>query len=682
MLGRGLILVACGFAAYASVAAPASMRRLDGRWTVARPELLDSARRAVVAVAASFTLASLLLWWALFTRDFSIAYVAEVSSRATQPWYTFSAFWSSMDGSLLLWCWMLALYAAIFAGARRPATEPFLGWGIPVVGVTILTFGLVTALASNPFTPSEVVPADGRGLNPLLQSPGMVIHPPLLYLGFTGLSVPLAIAVAALVTRCTGAEWLRVARTWVLTPWLFLGAGMVLGGAWAYTELGWGGYWAWDPVENAALLPWLAATAFLHSSVVQERRGMLRVWNIFLVLAAADLAVFGTFLTRSGLLSSVHTFAESPIGRWFFLFLAAQTLVGFGLLVWRLPHLRTEHHLDSPVSRESAFLVNNLLFVGATVVILWGTILPLITEALTGERLAVGPPFFNRIMAPLGCLLLILAAIGPVVPWRRGSLRAIANRLKGPAAVASGVTLPLGVALRSVAFAAVVWVAVLLAAASLAEIARGVRTRRATGAPSPVRSAFRTSPRRYGGYLVHLGIAVMTVGFAGNVFHSQTEVAAFPGDRFTFAGFEFQHRELQRSVVPDKDVNLAVLDVSRGGRRLATLRPQLNMHPNFDQPQSEIAIRTTPLSDLYVILAGTRADDDGGTPCTLSRATECGRVVYRIHLNPLVFWVWAGAAMSVIGSVVALVAGRRRPPAPQRPRIPAPAQEATPAWTS
>jgi cytochrome c-type biogenesis protein CcmF len=659
MLGRGLLVSALGFAAYASFAAPMATRRDgSGGRVVVRPELLDSARRAIVASAVAIAGSAVLLWFAFFTRDFSIAYVAENTNRTAAPWYTFSALWAGMSGSLLLWCLILGVFAAVFAGRRAPQREPFVAWSIPVLGTALVFFLAITAGPENPFARVEVIAPDGRGLNPLLHSPGMIIHPPMLYTGLVSLTVPFAITVAALVSGRTGADWIALVRRWMLVPFLALGAGLVLGGAWAYTELGWGGYWGWDAVENAALLPWLAVAAFIHSAMVQERRGMLKVWNAFLVTAAAVLATFGTFLTRSGLLSSVHTFAESPVGRYFFVFLGLQTLVGLGLLAWRLPMLRAPARIDAAVSKETAFLANNLLFIAAVFVVLWGTVLPLLSEAIWGTQLAVGPPFFNRVMAPLGAALLLLATVGTVVPWRRGSAGAIAARLVRPAiaaTVAAAIALVLS---RRAALAGVVWVAALLAATSVFETIRGVRG----GASPPVvdgarrariADVYARNPRRYGGYLVHLGVAVMVIGFAGSIARTQTEVAAEPGDTWRFGGYTFEFRRLDRFQAPDKDVNLAVLGLSRNGRHVATLRPQLNLHLNWDQPQSEIAIRTTPAADLYVVLAGS---DD-----------QTGDAIFRIHRNPLVFWVWIGSIIAMAGGLIAALGGRRGRPPAQRP---------------
>jgi cytochrome c-type biogenesis protein CcmF len=645
MLGRGLLGVAIAFAAYALIAAPASLRRdASGAWIVARPDLLSSARRAVLAMALSTAGAAATLWFAFFTRDFS-----------TQPWYTFSALWSGMAGSLLLWSVVGAVFAAAFVAPRRAGRtsdrEPFVAWAIPVLCATELFYLAITFGPENPFAASDIVPFDGRGMNPLLHSPGMMIHPPMLYSGLVGLSVPFAIAVSALINKRTGTDWIRVVRRWTLVPWLMLGTGLVLGGAWAYTELGWGGYWGWDPVENAAFMPFLAATAFLHSAMVQERRGMLKIWNVFLVTTAAALATFGAFLTRSGLLSSVHTFAESPIGKWFFVFLAIQAIGGLSLLVWRLPHLRSEGAFGSAVSKEATFLVNNLVFIGACAVVLWGTVLPLASEAITGEQLAVGPPFFNRVFAPIGALLLLLASFGTVVPWRRGSFRSVAMRLRMPAAFATIASLGVLAATRLPALAGVVWLCALLAATSVAEIARATRAHKRLADTSTVgaaRGLFTRNPRRYGGYVVHLGVAIMVVGFAGSIGRTQTEVAVSVGERFTFAGYDFTFERLERSSPADKDVNLAVLTLSRDGEDVTTLRPQLNFHRNWEQPQSEIAIRSTPLADVYVILAGTSGSDEA---------------VFRIHHNPLVEWVWAGAAVSVLGGLVALLVRGKRTPA-------------------
>ncbi len=658
MLGRGLLGAAIVFAGYALVAAPASIRRdrTSGTWVVARPELLASARRALVAVAVALVLASGRLWYAFFTRDFSIDYVALNTSRSAAPWYTFSAFWAGMAGSLLLWGLVLSVYAAVFvARSSRTEREPFVPLAIPVLAGAELFYLALVFGPENPFRATDVVPFDGRGLNPLLHSPGMLIHPPMLYAGLIGLIVPFAVAVSALITDRTDARWIRVVRRWTLVPWLALGCGLVLGGAWAYTELGWGGYWGWDPVENAAFMPWLVATAFLHSAMVQERRGMLKVWNVFLVTAAASLATFGAFLTRSGLLSSVHTFAESPIGKWFFVFLAVQAVGGGALLVWRLPQLRAPTTFGSVVSKEATFLLNNLVFVCAAAVVGFGTVLPLATEAFFGEQRAVGPPFFNRVFAPIAALLLLLSSFGTVVAWNRGSLARVASRLAWPAVLATVVAGAVLVVSRRGSFAGVVWLAILLAATSVAEIARAVRTR-------GTRDTLRANPRRYGGYVVHLGVAIMIVGFAGSLGRTQTEVVARPGDSFTFAGYTFAYQRLERSAAPDKDVNLAVVELRRGGRTVSTLRPQLNFHRNWDQPQSEIAIRTSPTRDVYVILAGIDDAADGVSE---------GEAVFRVHDNPLVVWVWTGALVSLLGGLLALLVRPRgqAQPEPVGPQV-------------
>ncbi len=642
MLGRGLLGLAIAFAVYAGVTAPLSQR-------LRRPEMLQSARRALIAVFVCVAGASGLLWWALFTRDFSFEYVALSTSRSAAPWYTFSAFWSGMAGSLLLWSLILSTYGAVFAWRRTKEREPFVPWAIPVLAGAELFYLALAVGPINPFARGDVIPAEGRGLNPLLHSPGMLIHPPMLYTGLIGMIVPFALVVSALINRRTGAEWIRVTRVWALVPFLALGSGLVLGGAWAYTELGWGGYWGWDPVENAAFMPWLVCTAFLHSAMVQERRGNLKIWNVFLVTLAASLATFGAFLTRSGLLSSVHTFAESPIGKWFFVFLAIQALGGLSLLVWRLPDLRGQSPLGSPVSKEATFLVNNLVFVGAAAVVLVGTILPLISEAISGQQLAVGPPFFNRVLSPIGAVLLLLSTIGTVVPWRRGNVGRIARRLAVPASVAVVVALFVFVVMHRLEIAGVACVAALLAATSVTEIVRATRARsRLAGLPTfaAARGLIARNPRRYGGYVVHLGVAIMVVGFAGSIGRVQTEVSSKPGQSFTFAGTTYRYERLERSSAPDKDVNLAVLGVYKGTRRVATLRPQLNFHRNWEQPQSEIAIRTTPAADLYVIFAGVD-----------ERTSES---IFRVHRNPLVFWVWFGAVVAFGGGLVALFAGRRR----------------------
>jgi cytochrome c-type biogenesis protein CcmF len=650
MTGRGLLGLAIAFAVYAGVAAICSQSfdRTRRTWTVVRPELLASARRAMAAVCICVAGASAILWYALFSRDFSYSYVAMSTARGTVPWYTFSSFWSGMQGSLLLWSLILSIYGAIFALRRDRAREPFVPWAMAVIAGAELFYLSLAFGPINPFTRLDVVPADGRGLNPLLHSPGMVIHPPMLYTGLIGMTVPFALVVSALINRRTGTEWIRVTRTWALVPFLALGIGLVLGGAWAYTELGWGGYWGWDPVENAALMPWLVITAYLHSAMVQERRGNLRIWNVFLVTLAASLATFGAFLTRSGLLSSVHTFAESPIGKWFFVFLAVQAVGGLAVLVWRLPDLRGESELGSAVSKEATFLVNNLVFVGAAAIVLIGTILPLITELISGRQLQLGPPFFNRVLAPIGAVLLLLATVGTVVPWRRGTLRRITSRLVTPALVALAVGLVLYAVMHRLTIAGVAYVAGLLGATTIVEIVRATRARSrlaGLGTGAAARGLFARNPRRYGGYVVHLGIAIMVIGFAGSIGRVQTERSAKPGDSFTFAGTTFHYDRLEQFSVPDKDVNLAVLGLYHGSHRYGTLRPQLNFHRNWDQPQSEIAIRMRPAGDLYVILAGVDARTHAS--------------IFRLHRNPLVFWVWLGAVLAFAGGLWALVGSRR-----------------------
>ncbi len=663
MIGRGLLGLAIAFAVYAGIASICAQTydKATRQWSVVRPELLTSARRAMAAVFVCVAGASGILWYALFSRDFSYSYVAESTARGTVPWYTFSSFWSGMQGSLLLWALILSVYGCVFAMRRNKAREPFVAWAIPVLAGAELFYLSLAFGPIDPFTRLDVVPSDGRGLNPLLHSPGMVIHPPMLYTGLIGMIVPFALVVSALINRRTGTEWIRVTRVWAMIPFLALGIGLVLGGAWAYTELGWGGYWGWDPVENAALMPWLVITAYLHSAMVQERRGNLKIWNVFLVTLAACLATFGAFLTRSGLLSSVHTFAQSPIGKWFFVFLAIQAIGGVALLLWRLPDLRGENELGSPVSKEAMFLVNNLVFVGAAAIVLVGTILPLITEVISGQQLQLGPPFFNRVLSPIGAILLLLAAVGTIVPWRRGTIRRVTTRLVTPALVALAVAFVMYAVMHRLTIAGVAYVAGLLGATTIVEIVRATRARSRLAnlsLPAAGSGLFARNPRRYGGYVVHVGVAIMVIGFAGSIGRVQTEVSSKPGENFTFAGTTFHYEKLQQFSVPDKDVNLAVLGLYHGSHRYGTLRPQLNFHRNWDQPQSEIAIRMTPTADLYVILAGVDAQTQAS--------------IFRLHRNPLVFWVWLGAVLAFAGGLFALFGGRKRR---ATPRAPEPARE-------
>jgi cytochrome c-type biogenesis protein CcmF len=611
-----------------------------------RPYLAESGRRFLALTAGFVALASVSLLHALVSHDFSFLYVANYSSRSLTGAYTLAALWGGMEGSLLFWTLLLGIMSTLaLSGARRWVGAAQLSRaGLVLAGISVFFLVLLVGPA-DPFVNTATTPSDGRGLNPLLQSPGMLVHPPLLYAGFVGFSIPFAFAMAAISTVKLDGSWFAFTRRWTLLAWSALSIGIVLGGAWAYTELGWGGYWAWDPVENASFMPWLTGTAYLHSVVIQERRRMFKVWNVVLILLTYVLAVFGTFLTRSGILSSIHTFTEGPIGKWFLPFLGAMLLGGLGIIALRLNRLRAESRLESAVSRESAFLLNNVLFVCAAFTVLWGTLYPIIAEAITGVRLSVGPPFFNAVFVPVGLALIFLAGIGPLVSWRRMSAKALLSAARPPVlAAALSVLALLLFGVTNVGVVVAVSLCAFTATAVTGEFIRGSRIHRRQGAglPSALLQTLRRNRRRYGGYIVHLGIVLIVIGFAGSAFKTERHVQLGVGRATSIGDYRLEYKNLERDITPEKRVFRARIEVSRGGDRVDTLFPQRNFHSAQRQWQSEVAIRSTPVEDLYLVI--TSFDPDGTASL-------------RSFVNPLTWWVWMGAAVMLAGMFVIISGG-------------------------
>lgn len=645
-LGRGILFLALATALWAT-AAPIAGRTLRDR------RFVTSGRRALYATAFLVLAATMLLVLALFQRDFSNEYVANYSSRSAPAVYTLTALWAGMEGSLLFWTLSTAVYGVTAVALQRKRRADLLPVASSVLGGALAFFLAMLVFAANPFTALSPIPPDGSGLNPLLQSPFMAIHPVLLYLGFTGFAVPFAFAVASLVEGRLDFRWFTSTRRWTVTAWSFLSAGVVVGAAWAYHELGWGGYWAWDPVENASLLPWLTATAFLHSVMIQERRGMLKVWNVALVLATYSLAIFGTFLTRSGLLSSVHTFSESPVGKYFLPFLALVIVGGFGLLGARADKLKARRHLDSLLSREAMFLFNNLLFTALAFTVAWGTIYPIAVEAITGRRISVGPPYFNSVVVPVGLALIALTGIGPLVAWRRASIESLKRHLTAPMIVGSATVVGLAAAgIRSAGALAAFGLLAFVAAATIGEFARGARAHRSAGRVGWVAalvSVVRRNRRRYGGYIIHLGVVLIVLGISGTPFQQSWSGTLSPGDSFSIGPYRLDYREPRVFATDEKMVLMAVLDVSRDGRPAGTLTPQRNFHLAQRQPQSEIALKITPSHDLYVVV---------------TQMEQSGAATFRVWINPLVVWIWVGGAVAVLGMILILTS---KPPDASRP---------------
>ena len=658
-LGRPSLLVALVFSLLAITAFIAASR-------TGRRDLSEAGKRALYATFGFTALATVSLITALLAHDFSLSYVANYTSRSLSVPYTISSLWGGMEGSLLFWTTLLTAFSAL-AIAKAPARNSRLVGAAGAVLMGIAAFFLfMVAFPGNPFAQvTGDIPVDGNGLNPLLQSPGMVIHPPLLYTGFVGFSIPFAFAIGALFTKRLDDSWFTATRQWTLFAWTALSIGIVLGGAWAYTELGWGGYWAWDPVENASFMPWLTATAFLHSVVIQEKRRMLKVWNVTLIVLTYALAVFGTFLTRSGLLSSIHTFSEGPIGKFFLPFLGLLLVGGLGMVAYRLDALRSENRLDSLISRESAFIANNVLFVAAAFTVLWGTIYPIVAEVSSGIRLSVGPPFFNTIFTPIGLAIIGLTGIGPLISWRRMSKGAFWRMVRVPL-VAGGVTV-VALALAGLSSPGALLsfsLCAFTATAIIGEFLRGGRVYRRRDNVGPLTALNRTisrNRRRYGGYIVHLGVLLIVIGFAGNAFKVERRADMAPGDSLDVASYTLTYEGLRTASTSEKDIFEATLSVSRGGDDVGTMRPQRNLHLAQGQWQSEVAIRTNPIEDLYIVVTGFDTDESA---------------VIRTFVNPLTWWIWAGAAVMLAGMLVIMsgrapvtVTAAKRVPAKREPAV-------------
>ncbi|HET8678514.1 MAG TPA: cytochrome c-type biogenesis CcmF C-terminal domain-containing protein, partial [bacterium] len=580
-----------------------------------------------------------------------------------------TAFWGGHDGALLLWALILAGYMTIGVRSLRAYPE-FQGPATAALFVIAAFFSILLATASNPFTPLTPPPPDGQGLNPLLRNPWMAAHPPTLYLGFVGMSMPFAIAVAALITGKIDDTWVVLARRWVLVGFTFLSLGLLFGAKWSYVVLGWGGYWAWDPVENAAFMPWLTATAFLHSIQIQERRGMLASWNVALILLTFGLTIFGTFLVRSGVISSVHSFAISPIGYIFLSFLALLLIGSFALLAWRWDSLRARGGVEAVVSRETAFLANNLLFITAAVVVFIGTIFPAITEAIRGVKINVGPPYFNLVMVPISVGILLLMGIGPMLPWRQATAEQLARNFMLPASAAVlGALVLAAVGIREPGALLVFMMTLFVFGTIALEAVRGtrVRMRRGEGVALAFLRLLGRNRRRYGGYIVHFGILMMLVGIAASsVFDSQGQATLRNGERFRLGRYTFEYGGLTGWSVPGIEITEAAVRVWGGSRFLGTFTPQRYFYTTQEQPMHNVAIRSSPREDLYIILSEWTGD---------------GKATLRVLIHPLVSWLWTGGAILTLGALLAAFPDLRRrtavaaPPLAQIPTVPVPAED-------
>ncbi|NIM19149.1 MAG: heme lyase CcmF/NrfE family subunit [Candidatus Latescibacteria bacterium] len=625
-----------------------------------RREVVKSGYNALYAVLFFATCATVALIVLLARSDFNIEYVANYTNRDLPMFYKLAAFWGGQKGSLLLWTWLLALFSAIIAYRQRHLRGDFINYALGIMMLTSIFFLLLNKFVANPFDTLGIqhqeglsavpfTPRDGRGLNPLLQHPEMVIHPPVLYVGFVGFVVPFAFAMAALMTKEMGNAWLKITRRWSLASWFFLGAGILLGANWAYVELGWGGYWAWDPVENASLMPWLTGTAFLHSVIVQERRNMLKVWNVSLISATYLLCIFGTFITRSGIVSSVHAFAKSSIGYYFLVFLGLMAIGSAYLILTRLKYLKSENELDTLVSRESSFLFNNIVLLAACFAVLWGTMFPTLSEAIRGEQITIGPPFFNKINIPIGLFLLFLTGIAPLLAWRKTSGRSLRKNFLPPVAAGIIAAVALIIAgVRSVypvmSFALCAFVLVTI----VSEFYRGTAARiRATGEQfiEAFTNLILRNKRRYGGYVVHLGVVMMFAGFTGSAFNTETHAEIREGEQFTIKDYTLVCRKVEEGENPNFAYLRATLDVIKNGKQAYSLHPEKRYYFASEQATSEVAIKSTLKEDLYVVFSGM--DENGGP------------AVIQAYVNPLVVWIWIGGFTLAFGTLLTVLPDAR-----------------------
>jgi cytochrome c-type biogenesis protein CcmF len=672
VFGSFSLLLALALSAYTLLAGGFALRQLaiGGRTRIAPERLAETARRAGIASFFAVTAAAFALVWAAFTNDFSVSYILHHSNRALPGPYKFAALWSGQEGSLLLWAWLLATYGFVLR-ARHKVDVRLTAYASTILAGVQLFFLLLLNFAAPPFALVEgAVPADGFGLNPLLQYPEMVIHPPMLYLGYVGFTVPFAFALGALMMRYPGEKWIHITRRWTMVTWLFLTCGIFLGAHWAYSVLGWGGYWGWDPVENASLMPWLTGTAFLHSVMMQEKRGMMKNWNVWLIFSTFMLSILGTLLTRSGLVSSVHAFAQSSIGGWFYAFLFIVLVVCIFTFILQRDHLKSDRKIESLVSRESSFLFNNIIFLAACFTILWGTLYPVLSEYVQGNRVTVGAPWYNRIAIPIGLSLLALMGLGPLLAWRSSSLRSIRRNFVLPsiATIATAVALlaigerpwrEQGPLYSFIAFSAAAGVITAIAS----EFLRGAHVLKVQTGKNIFAATLlliQRNTRRYGGYIVHLGVVIIFIGLAGSAFNRSAEQEMDFRQSMRVGPYTLVCQDYTQDTNPNYDSEYALLDVYRGGKKITQLAPEKRFYIASQQVQTMVANHSTLAWDLYVIYAGQNPDSN--------------RPIIKVFLNPLVAWIWIGVVIVIAGTLVALVPNLTTVLSLARPREPAKAK--------
>src|SRR5271168_4314680 len=650
--GSFSLLLALVLSGYTLLAGGVALRQLatGSRGRIAPDRLAETARRAGIGSFFAVTCAAFALVYTAFTNDFSVSYILHHSNRALPGPYKFAALWSGQEGSLLLWAWLLTAYGFVLR-MRHKVDVTLTAYASTILAGIQIFFLLLLNFAAPPFALVQgQQPADGFGLNPLLQYPEMVIHPPMLYLGYVGFSVPFAFALGALMMRYPGEKWIHITRRWTMVTWLFLTCGIVLGMHWAYAVLGWGGYWGWDPVENASLMPWLTGTAFLHSVMMQEKRGMMKSWNVWLIFSTFLLTVLGTLLTRSGLVSSVHAFAESNIGTWFWAFMVIVLVVCIFTFVLQRDHLNTEHKLEALVSRESSFLFNNLVLLAACFTILWGTLFPVLSEYVQGNKVTMGAPWYNRVAIPIGLFLLFLTGVGPVLAWRSTSFKSLRKNFVLPtiAGVVTAIVLMI-VGVRpwqdEGAFYSLICYSLgaLVITAISSEFLRGAAViQRHTGQNlfASMLQLTRRNSRRYGGYIVHLGIVLMFIGFEGQAFNQSVEKELGNGDAISIGPYRLVSQSFTQDTNPNYDTEYSLLDVYRKGEKVTQLAPERRFYQASQTTQTMVANHSTLAWDLYVVYEGK--NPDSGLP------------IIKVFLNPLVAWIWIGVFIVIAGTATAL----------------------------
>jgi cytochrome c-type biogenesis protein CcmF len=640
-VGALALLLAFCISLYAIVASVAG--RLKNK-----PFLVLSGERAVLAVWLLISTAAGILIYSLMTGDMRMAYVASHTNRAMPGFYKFAAWWGGQEGSLLFWSWILSTYGAVVVLTGKGKHRVLMPWVVAILSCVQIFFLTLNAFVVSPFQVlalDRVVTSvpDGMGLNPLLQYWAMVIHPPMLYLGYVGFAVPFAFAMASLISKAPGDSWIHTTRRWTIVTWLFQGTGIMLGSAWAYHVLGWGGYWMWDPVENASLLPWLAATAFLHSVMMQEKKGMMKVWNMVLIGATFFLCIYGTFLTRSGIISSVHAFAESPIGKYFVGFLAIGIAATVWLILDRLEYLRSEAELESVVSRESSFLFNNLILLASCFAVLWGTMFPVLSEKFSTEKISLDAVWFNRLMVPIGLFLLFLTGVGPLFAWRRTSMESLRKNFQWPgigmlvvvaALFAGGMRYPYSIISLGLCF--------FVMATIVMEFFRGSRAiseKTNVGLIPAMIELTHRNTRRYGGYLVHMGIVLMFIGWSGHPFNQTAIGEVNKGDTMQVGRYTLKVASLTQGETADYQWDTAILEVSKDGKSLGILEPTRRFYKIAQQGTAEVALRTRLNEDLYINYAARVGD----------------KATLQAYVFPLVTWIWVGVVVLIGGTFVCLV---------------------------